>query len=373
MQTKTAITLTPEQQKALRGIDKWLDDPRSPVFQLRGPAGTGKSTLLVRLMRSVSAIALAFQGKAVSVLRRKGATRVSTIHSFLYGSPKVTVRSDGSEELEWRLREDNEPIGLIALDEVSQIDAKLGRDLLSQGAKILTFGDSIQLPPIDSRRAFFDDRFGIDVELAQIHRQARNSPVLRLATKIREGGALPKGIDFDLADLVDAEVVITAFRETRRRQNFHIRRRRYGIRNPSAMPLVDELVIATRTSYPHAIYNGTIWQVVGVREHTDSVIELDLFDEADGYVSCRSPKAGFNSIEDPHRIPRDLVPFDFAYAITCHRAQGSEWSRVAILDESRSPGFRRMAGEMPVAESRRRWLYTAVTRAAKQVDVIRFS
>jgi DNA helicase IV len=60
---------------------------------------------------------------------------------------------------------------------------------------------------------------------------------------------------------------------------------------------------------------------------------------------------------------KGVPPFDFtyAYAITTHKAQGSEWGKVLIFEE----GF-------PFdAEEHRRWLYTAVTRASEKVVIIR--
>ena len=58
----------------------------------------------------------------------------------------------------------------------------------------------------------------------------------------------------------------------------------------------------------------------------------------------------------------DLVPkeFDFAYAITCHKAQGSEFDSVVVFDESWLFG-----------EDRYRWLYTAITRAKKRLLIVR--
>jgi exodeoxyribonuclease-5 len=56
-----------------------------------------------------------------------------------------------------------------------------------------------------------------------------------------------------------------------------------------------------------------------------------------------------------------LVPADFGYALTCHKAQGSEWDRVLVYDEGTGSGVMRD----PIL--RRRWLYTAVTRAKREL------
>ena len=51
--------------------------------------------------------------------------------------------------------------------------------------------------------------------------------------------------------------------------------------------------------------------------------------------------------------------FDFGYVLTVHKAQGSQWDDVVLFDES-----------FAFAESRERWLYTGVTRAAKRLTLV---
>jgi exodeoxyribonuclease V len=53
----------------------------------------------------------------------------------------------------------------------------------------------------------------------------------------------------------------------------------------------------------------------------------------------------------------DFDPFDFAYAITVHKAQGSQWDHVVLFDESSY-------------FDRRRWAYTGITRAAERITVV---
>ena len=62
----------------------------------------------------------------------------------------------------------------------------------------------------------------------------------------------------------------------------------------------------------------------------------------------------------PWQVRRRHDEFDFGYALTVHKAQGSQWNDVVVFDESRA--FR---------EHRARWLYTAITRAAERVMVVR--
>jgi exodeoxyribonuclease-5 len=364
---------SPEQKAAKRLIDDWLADRQArQLCQGRGPAGVGKTTTAVEFANLPGAAAVTFTGKAASVLRRKGAKRVETIHSYLFGAPQAVVLADGREELHWRLRDRHEQFDLLVIDECSQIDATLGRHLLARGAKVLTFGDNYQLPPIDGQPAFFE-RFPIDVELTEVHRQALNSPVLRLATQIREGGPLPKGEDFDLDDLLEADVVLCALNETRRRLNFHIRRKRFGVRTKRTLPIAGERVICLRNNYSVGIWNGTIWTIESVVSRGE-LLALELFDEDEGHRTVLTPVECFIEPEDVavYKLPPKLTPLDFGYAVTVHKAQGSEWDRVAVIDETTDPQFRLMAGEMALNEFRRRWLYVGVSRARAKVDVVAF-
>ena len=74
---------------------------------------------------------------------------------------------------------------LIVLDEVSMVGEEMARDLMSFGKPILVLGDPGQLPPINGEGAFTND--APDVMLTEIHRQAGESAIIRLATMARQG------------------------------------------------------------------------------------------------------------------------------------------------------------------------------------------
>lgn len=173
--------LSRQQRDAYDAIMKWRRSGRQQVFDIAGLAGTGKTELVTRLGIELTDIQYAaFTGKAASVLRQRGADNAATLHSLLYGAP--TVKDDG--ELIWRLRGGVSLASLIIADECSQIDGKLGRDLLATGCKVLVTGDPFQLPPV-SGAPFFNKE--PDFTLTEIHRQAAGSQPLRLATATREG------------------------------------------------------------------------------------------------------------------------------------------------------------------------------------------
>ena len=74
---------------------------------------------------------------------------------------------------------------LIVLDEVSMVGEEMARDLMSFGKPILVLGDPGQLPPIKGEGAFTKD--APDIMLTEIHRQAGESAIIRLATMARQG------------------------------------------------------------------------------------------------------------------------------------------------------------------------------------------
>jgi exodeoxyribonuclease-5 len=70
--------------------------------------------------------------------------------------------------------------------------------------------------------------------------------------------------------------------------------------------------------------------------------------------------AFFESEEEiPYTLRRDSDEFDFGYALTVHKAQGSQWNDMVLFDDSRA--FR---------EHRSRWLYTGITRAAERITIV---
>src|SRR6476469_2841121 len=186
---------TPHQDAALKAVAAWLtakpgQGGTPQTFRLFGYAGTGKTTLARHLAEAVDGTVLfaAFTGKAALVMRSKGCERASTIHSLIY-----KTRESGEEVPSFDLW-DEAPASkaeLIIIDECSMVDAELGRDLLSFGVPLLVLGDPAQLPPIQGGGFFTDAE--PEIMLTEVHRQARDNPIIRLSMTIRDGGRLPLG------------------------------------------------------------------------------------------------------------------------------------------------------------------------------------
>ena len=131
----------------------------------------------------------AFTGKAASVMRQKGCYDAATIHSLIYrtkeaeeGGPTFTLNRSGPAA----------KADLIIIDECSMVDSDLGNDLLSFERPVLVLGDPAQLPPV--RGGGFFTEAEPDVMLTEVHRQAKDDPIVRMAMTIREGGRLEQQV-----------------------------------------------------------------------------------------------------------------------------------------------------------------------------------
>jgi exodeoxyribonuclease V len=357
--------LSVQQKRAHDAIVDWLSRGSPQVFHLAGVAGSGKTELVVRIGICFAAQFAAYTGKAASVLRARGAANAATLHGILYGAPI----GDDDSELIWRCRDEKPAASLFVADECSQIDGKLGRDLLKAGIKVLVTGDPFQLPPVCGD-AFFNGE--PDFTLSEIHRQASGSQPLQLATAIREGRRVSP-VPFDLNHLVDADVVICELNRTWRHLNRMIRIAR-GIADPRDRdrPQVGDRIVCLRNNRASGVFNGSLWTIRGIApvSKRDCAMRLTIEDDIGSVTRVVAHEDPFYGVPAAD-IGRNFDVFDFGYALTCHKAQGSEWDRVVVVDETDSPGFRFIAGDVPLPEFRRRWLYTAVTRAKLQVIVMR--
>jgi len=235
------FTPSPFQAKAITDIKDWFENrtDEQQVFRVFGYAGSGKTTITRHAIGELGLSAMdsaggqggvlfaAFTGKAALVMTRKG-TPASTIHSLIYRVSEATpeevarVETEAAElrseivtmsaaerafaterlkRLELRLADIHKPqfvlneqslvcdADLVVLDEVSMVGHEMAADLLAFGKPILVLGDPGQLPPIKGEGAFTDAE--PDVMLTEVHRQAGDSAIIRLATMARESQPIP--------------------------------------------------------------------------------------------------------------------------------------------------------------------------------------
>lgn len=358
---------SPQQEQALKKVKQWLRDPnRKQVFRLFGFAGTGKTTLARALTDDVNGKVVfgAFTGKAALVLSSKGCTGASTIHSMIY--KLVRDEDTGIEYFKLNNKGPAARADLIVIDEVSMVDEKVGRDLLSLERPVLVLGDPAQLPPVKGTGFFTEAE--PDVMLTEIHRQAKESPIIHMATKVRQGGRLNCGEyagcrvmrNFEDTDLAEADQVICGLNRTRQAGNDHLRRL-LGITAPH--PVEGDRLICLKNDRNKGILNGggfAVRTVIDVSTDWNLVVQ-----STDGIgtqpIEITTHPAFFRGSQSElsERVQMQYDQFDYGYYITCHKAQGSQWGNPLVLNESYV--FRDQSW---------RWLYTAITRAAERITII---
>ncbi len=414
-----AEELTPDQQDAEALIEEWFFHHGTQIFVLCGYAGTGKTFLIDHTVRKLglvagkSAVFVAPTGKAASVLLRSG-TPAGTVHSLIYTREEdIEVDENGEIVSERFLRfvrkEKIDPeIKLIVVDETSMVSDEVLRDLLSYGVKCLFSGDPAQLPPVGGSNTLLSMPC---VTLTQIVRQEKDNPIVRIASMARAGKLLPFGSYGDNVEILpknsltpqqrrrlflEADQIIVGTNRTRENLNREIRSY-LGISASAVLPVEGEKLICTLNNWSKTLdergefhlVNGIIGVCRNVKEGEDGLASLDFkadflshtvedlpFDtgvfETGKYYHGYGDKACYlqngalvheNNFEMLKRfkIKREdtVCRFEFAYAVTCHKAQGSEYDFVVVFDESR------------IFDDGARWLYTAITRAKKKLVILR--
>jgi exodeoxyribonuclease-5 len=408
------VKFSPRQAEALDAIAAWLTNPNSKqTFYLAGPAGSGKSTITKYAVGDVRGrvVYAAPTGMAALVMRRKGCNGSRTVHQVIYRpagdppSPEVieklreeikrlyAVNESGARASAERLAEqlrrteadskrkgprfslnlesDLKTASVGVIDECSMIDRFMGQDLESYGTKLLVIGDPDQLPPVYGA-GYFTSREP-DAYIDEIHRQALDSPILRLADLARRGQRLPVGPAGDGVDVrrygdptleeraLNAEIIIVGRNRTRHASNAKIRRL-LG-RDGFPAPVPGDRVICRRNNHDLGLLNGSSWTVEHCVPDLDKMtakIEVVSTDSGDR-VECSTWLHHFMAREDELQgyNRRDHNEFSYGWAITTHSAQGSQYNDVLVFDESKQFGK-----EAP------RHLYTAITRAARTLTVV---
>jgi len=444
---------TPEQEITLDKIVDFLFlQKEESIFLLKGFAGTGKSSLLGALVKTMTdfkqkTVLLAPTGRAAKVFSLYASHPAFTIHKKIYRQNKYT-----GEASNFGLMDNLHKDTLFIVDEASMISnngldsyfgtGRLLDDLIhfvysGENCRILLIGDTAQLPPVgekDSPALQVTELAGYGLEvhntmLSQIVRQAEGSGILRNATSIRN--ALTKGkteaypklklknftdiIKISGEDLID-EISSTYDKEglentmiisrSNKRCNIYNQgiRNRILYREEELSP--GDMLMITKNNYYWTenienvdfLANGEIVEVLRVRREQelygfrfsevlvkslDYDIELEvkilmdaLYSDAAGLTKERSDELFLNVLEDYADIPTKagkmrklkVDPFfnalqvKFAYAVTCHKAQGGEWRNV-FLDL----GY---ISEDHLGVNFYRWLYTAITRASNKLYLV---
>lgn len=358
------MILSPPQEQARAAVRQWLSGWKhgrsAPFFYLAGYAGTGKTTIAKVLAEDVGSVCFAsFTGKAAHVMRTKGCHGAKTIHSLIY---EYLDDDHGHPTFALNTHSDVKRAGLVVVDECSMVGREIGEDLLSFRRPVLVLGDPAQLPPVGGAGYFTGGE--PDFMLTEVRRQDLESPVLRLATGIRQGEpvllsndplcTVIKRADADPEAWRTHDQIIVGTNALRRKVNARVRE---NLGHGDWLPKPTERVICLRNSRELGLFNGQPWEVDSCQE---AGRKLELAVSADGRsVACKAHPEHFRGQEIHPAAKRQAEEFDFAYAITGHKSQGSEWPSVLAFDQSAT--FR---------DDANRWLYTVVTRAAERLTLL---
>ena len=392
------MELTIAQQAGLKTVlTRYHNHDKYAVIS--GYAGTGKTTLVHFIIAALNVaedkVAYAtYTGKAAEVLRKKGNKNAMTLHRLLYDS---IPRPGGGF---FRMPKRHLDYTVVVVDECSMVPKTMIDMLLSHKVFVLFLGDPGQLPMIDKNESH-DLLQHPHVFLDQIMRQAAESEIIQLTMKIRNGEDIPymKGnevmvipkADIRTGHLTWADSIICATNATRHAYN-HQMRQLLGFTGELQ---AGEKVICKRNYWDDcnedgdALVNGTIGIV---KNPFESFVRIPLYIKSNKHdlpvITCEMiPDGGseFQSVnidkdflikETPcvdwrvsYQVGRlknkigDIMPrqITYGYALTCHAAQGSEWDKVLVIEES-----------FPFdKEEHKRWLYTAATRAAQKLVLVR--
>lgn len=415
------VKLTDDQERAKNLIAEWYVNTDDQVFVLSGYAGTGKTFLIdylvkevLRLKVGVEAVFVSPTGKAAANLVKSG-TLAGTVHGLIYlrDEDDFDVDENGEiverEELTFIKREKiDEKIKLIIIDEASMINEAVLHDLLSYGVKCLFCGDGAQLPPVNGTCPLLANPH---YTMKEIVRQAADNPIIQVATLARKGEPIPYGNYGDKVCVIrknalskaerkrlflKADQIICGRNLTRNAVNAEMRRYK-GIPENALLPVEGEKVICTLNDWEKPLdkgrkfhlVNGIIGTARDIKESFDDLATMEFqadfldygvkvpFDTGIFTRGKYSHSYGQRAVtlangtvvhENNYELLRrfkaaseePICRFEFAYAVTCHKAQGSEFDFVIVFDEGWAFG-----------EERARWLYTAITRAKEKLLLIR--
>ena len=395
------MELNDKQKQGLDiAVDRYKRKERYTVIS--GYAGTGKSTLVKFIVAALpninpdeDVIYTSFTGKATQVLQKKGNKNVSTLHKLLFES---IPKPDGTF---FRKPVEFIPYKIVIVDECSMVPKELLQRLIKYNVHIICLGDPGQLPPINKN----EDNHLLDhphVFLNEIMRQEAESEIINLTMDIRAGKPLTRyqGKEVQVLNkdelttgmLLWADQIICAKNETRIALNNQMR----DLLGRSGGPQDGDKVICLKNNWDiysvndNPLVNGTIGYL---KDSFSTYINLPRQITSDGqpkkldiltanFISDTEEDYGILNMDKQlittgvpgldwktsYKMGRnwrfqDKIPdqFTYGYAITCHKSQGSEWDNVLVIEE----GF-------PFEkEEHKQWLYTAATRAAKKLVIIK--
>ena len=389
------MILTAKQEEGLKiAVERFK--AREPYTCISGYAGTGKSTLIKFIIAALDippekVSYVAYTGKAAQVLKQKGCPNPITAHKLLY---KAKPMPNGTYKFVPKPVSDYD---IIVVDEVSMLPKEMWLQLLSHRIHVIATGDPFQLPPIDKD----SDNHVLDhphVFLDEIMRQAYDSEIIRFSMWIREGKPIEEfPASGQQVMLIRPNQIVTGMYEwadqilcATNAQRNNINNFMREIKGFGPEPEVGDKIISLRNQWeflsndfedPAPLTNGTIGTIetafkrdltvpFWICDKKIPVLSTTMIDDNGDkfdyipidYTSLTTGEKFLTGKQEYQMRKSDKCgdpPFEFSYAygITCHKAQGSEWGKVLVYEE-----------KFPYDKTEHaRWAYTAATRASEKL------
>ena len=453
---------TKEQEKAISLLsDFLLSREQDSIFLLKGYAGTGKTSLLAALVRTMQQLRLrvmllAPTGRAAKVLSNYAGAPAFTIHRKIYRQKSITEMDVFQNNI--NMRQDTlfivDEASMIANDAHEQTMFGTGRlldDLMQyvyscNGCRLLLVGDTAQLPPVGETESPALSRtmlegYGMEVTelcMTQVVRQLEESGILWNATMLRsliqndDVYAFPKlrGKSFPDIKVLPGNELIEALEQSYRNHGTdgtivvtRSNKRANIFNNGIRTRILDyetelsggDLIMVAKNNYYWTereqaangvaadamtfIANGDVAIVRRMRNERsfygfrfadvtlcfpdydhrelDVTILLDTLQSESPALTRQQQETLFNGVWEDYpeltnkrdrmkRLRQDIyynaLQIKYAYAVTCHKAQGGQWEHVYI-----DQGY---INEEMLSPDYFRWLYTAITRATEQVYLV---
>ena len=391
------MVLNSGQQNILNEAVRWFNSSSDQVFEIDGLAGTGKTVLISAILQALGLrieefMPMAYTGQASIVMRTRGFITAKSIHSSLY--EYVTVMDDnsrinkafgisGTKKVFRKKEKVPDTVRLFFIDEAYMVPDYMVKDILSFGIKVIVAGDCHQLPPIGGKPGFLvDDKVH---HLTQLMRQAENSPIIYLSQRAINGEPIHCGMygnqvmvieddEFIPEMVLFADCICCGTNATRDYYNKYIRTLAHL--NEYTIPQCGERVICKSNDWDVfiddiALANGLCGTVITPPDITKFRRDTFFIDfkpdlsthsfkdipiNYEYFISDAKRRSEMRSM-DKQYIQGEF--FEFAYCLTTHSAQGSEYNNLIFIEEYLHE------------QSQKQYLYTGITRAKQKLIYIK--
>lgn len=384
------MELNEQQKKGLDIAVKRYRD-KKPYTILAGPAGTGKTFTVKYIIKELGldpekdVAYCAYTGRAAQVLRNHGNPGAMTTHKLLYKSremPNGTYMHTPRKTLEQDYK-------LIVCDEISMLPKSFWDLMLTHGVHVIGLGDPEQLPPVvDDKK---DVQHLLDhphILLTEIMRQSEDSEIIDLSMRVRHGEPLKyfKGRDVSVVPkksigwhtMLSADIILCGTNKTRRELNEIYRMKYWGNDVPNH-PIEGDKIICLKNNYDYCdndnnpLINGGLGTISNIQLRDTKLFKPKMIANFNSFESgiFKQIPMDYNLFlngettinkDNWYEFKRAQKPcwFDYGNVITVHKSQGSEFDKVILCLES-----------FPFdPETRRRFIYTAITRARKKLIIM---